>query len=118
MYLILKFQLATRHYSVQNKAAINPPWKATINSHEEFLVNTGLSEFEPLKADIGESQKAAIPHKDNIIFIYYCNSKNFDCFILRRNPICMERFLASKSGQFITQKNLQYINSENSKEMF
>ncbi|VEB36511.1 hypothetical protein [Legionella cherrii] len=79
MYLILKCQLATRHYSVQNKAAINPPQKATINPREEFLVNTGLSEFEPLKADIGESQKAAIPHKDNI---YICLLLQFEKFLL------------------------------------
>ncbi len=35
----------------------------------ESLDNTGLSEVEALKADTVESQKAAIPHKDNY-YIY------------------------------------------------
>lgn len=65
MQLILKCELATRDYSVQNKAAINPPQKAITNPHEKNLVNTGLSGVEPLKADIAESQKAATPLKDN-----------------------------------------------------
>lgn len=70
MQLILKCNLASRNFSVQNKAAINPPQKATINPHVESLENTGLSECELLKADIGESQKAAIPHKENNYYIY------------------------------------------------
>ncbi|HAT1822768.1 TPA: hypothetical protein JBA24_00525 [Legionella pneumophila] len=65
MQLIFKCPLASRHYSVQNKAAINPPQKATTNSHVKALVNTGFSEGEVIKADIDESQKAAIPLKDN-----------------------------------------------------
>jgi hypothetical protein len=65
MQLILKCELATRDYSVQNKAAINPPQKATTNPHEKSLVNTGLSGSEYSKADIAESLKAATPLKDN-----------------------------------------------------
>ncbi|MCW8436808.1 hypothetical protein [Legionella pneumophila] len=70
MHLILKCLLASQHYSVQNKAAINPPQKATIKSHAESIKNTGLSEVETLKADIVESPKAATPlYKDNY-YIY------------------------------------------------
>ncbi|HHS3313271.1 TPA: hypothetical protein ACTGGB_003247, partial [Legionella pneumophila] len=69
MHLILKCLLASSHYSAQNKAAINPPQKATIKPRGESLENTGLTEFEALKADTVESQKAAIPHKDNY-YIY------------------------------------------------
>jgi hypothetical protein len=65
MQLILKCKLASMNYSVQNKAAINPPQKATINPHEKSLVNTGLSWSEYSKADIAESPKAATPLKDN-----------------------------------------------------
>lgn len=65
MQLILKCKLATMDYSVQNKAAINPPQKATTNPHEKSLVNTGLSWSEHSKADIAESLKAATPLKDN-----------------------------------------------------
>jgi len=65
MQLILKCPLASRHYSVQNKAAINPPQKATTNPHGKILVNTAVSGDEALKADIAETQKAATPLKDN-----------------------------------------------------
>ena len=50
--LILKCPLASKDYSVQNKAAINPPQKVTINPHGENLVNTGLSAVEATKSDI------------------------------------------------------------------
>lgn len=65
MQLILKCELAIRDYSVQNKAAINPPQKATTNPHEKSLVNTeGFGPWAS-KADIAESPKAATPLKDN-----------------------------------------------------
>ena len=61
MQLILKCELAHRDYSVQNKAAINPPQKATTNPHEKNLVNTEVCGVGYSKADIAESPKAAIP---------------------------------------------------------
>ncbi|HAW6249024.1 TPA: hypothetical protein JL726_002020 [Legionella pneumophila] len=68
--LILKCPLASRHFSVQKKAAINPPQKATIKPHGESLANTGFSEVEALKADTAETQKAATPLKeDNYIYL-------------------------------------------------
>lgn len=70
MQLILKCELATRAYSVQNKAAINPPQKATTIPHDISLVNTGSSWVEPSKVDIAESSKAATPLKeDNFIYL-------------------------------------------------
>lgn len=63
--LILKCPLASRHFSVQNKAAINPPQKATTNPHTESLVNTGFSEDEGIKVDTVETPKGATPLKDN-----------------------------------------------------
>ncbi|HFD6594057.1 TPA: hypothetical protein ACGCLM_002809 [Legionella pneumophila] len=70
MQLILKCPLATRHFSVQNKAAINPPQKADTKPHGESIANTGFSEVEALKADIAETQKAATPLKeDNYIYL-------------------------------------------------
>lgn len=70
MQLILKCPLASRHYSVQNKAAINPPQKAATKPHENILINTGLSGDEAIKADIAEPPKAAIPLKeDNYIYL-------------------------------------------------
>lgn len=70
MHLILKCELATAHYCVQNKAAINPPQKGAVNLTEISLVKTGLSEVELLKADIVEPQKAAIPlNEDNYIYL-------------------------------------------------
>lgn len=79
MQLILKCVLATRHYSVQNKAAINPPQKADIKPHEKKLVNTGLSESELLKADTAEPPKAAIPQSNNNYYFIYLK-KRFESF--------------------------------------
>ncbi|KTD65357.1 hypothetical protein [Legionella spiritensis] len=70
MQLILKCLFASRHYSVQNKAAINPPQKATINPPEQGLVNTGLSEGEALKAVTPQPVKATIPLNNDNYFIY------------------------------------------------
>lgn len=70
MQLILKCPIATRGFSVQNKAAINPPQEATTNPHEKCLINTGVLVSEPLKADTLESPKAATPLKeDNYIYL-------------------------------------------------
>ncbi|MCL5272446.1 MAG: hypothetical protein M1486_03925 [Gammaproteobacteria bacterium] len=70
MQLILKCPLATLGYSVQNKAAINPPQKAATKPHEISLVNTGFSEDVDVKADIDKLPKAAIPLKeDNYIYL-------------------------------------------------
>lgn len=70
MQLILKCELATRNYFVQNKAAINPPQKATTNPHEKNLVNTGLPGISPLKSDIAQLPKAATPLKEeNYIYL-------------------------------------------------
>lgn len=70
MQLILKCPLATRAFSVQNKAAINPPEKATTNPHEKSFVDTGFSQSEAMKADTVEVPKAAIPLKeDNYIYL-------------------------------------------------
>ena len=69
MQLILKCPLATMHYSVQNKAAINPPQKAATKLHEKILINTGLSQGETEKAAIDETRKAATPLKeDNYLY--------------------------------------------------
>lgn len=68
--LILKCPLASLHYSVQNKAAINQPQKAVTKPYEKSLVNTGPSEDEIIKANIVQPQKAATPLKeDNYIYL-------------------------------------------------
>jgi len=68
--LILKCNLATLSHSVQNKAAINPPQKATTNPPEQNLVDTGFSGIGPEKAAIGEPLKAATTIFNNNIYIY------------------------------------------------
>lgn len=70
LHLILKCQLATLGYSVQNKAAINPPCKATRNPPELDLENTGLLESEPSKVNLGNPPKAATPLKEDNYYIY------------------------------------------------
>lgn len=68
--LILKCLLASQYFPVQNKAAINPPQKATIKPQVKTLINTGLIDYEELKGDTAEQLKAAIPLKeDNNIYL-------------------------------------------------
>jgi len=68
--LILKCNLATLSPSVQNKADINPPQKATTNPPEQNLVDIGFSGIGPQKAAIGEPLKAATTIFNNNIYIY------------------------------------------------
>jgi hypothetical protein len=68
--LILKCLLASRDFSVQNKAAINPPQKAAAIAPVSNPLDTGFSEDCPSKADTAEPQKAATPLKeDNYIYL-------------------------------------------------
>lgn len=79
MQLVLKCLLARSHFSVQNKAAINPPQKATTKQHVKNPINTGFSGGQAVKATIDETAKAAIPHKDNNIYIFL--SEQFEKFL-------------------------------------
>ncbi|MCL9685731.1 hypothetical protein [Legionella maioricensis] len=70
MHLILKCELATLGHSVQNKAAINPPQKATIKPPVTDQLATDFSGVEVEKGDIANPSKAAIPlYRDNY-YIY------------------------------------------------
>src|SRR3990167_9537622 len=63
--LILKCNLATLCYSVQNKAVTNPLQQAiTTESQQHTEINNYFHE-EPLKADIGKTAKAVTPLKEN-----------------------------------------------------
>ena len=78
MHLILRCKLATRGFSVQNKAAINPPQKAATNPHNENLVTTQVSEDETVKPAIAKSSKAAIPlYKDNLYIFLLSQFEKF-----------------------------------------
>ena len=63
--LILKCLLASQYFSNQNKAAINPLHKATINQSASALAKYVESESGKVKANIVETMKAAIPQKEN-----------------------------------------------------
>jgi hypothetical protein len=63
--LILKCLLATRDYFVQKKAVTKASQQGITPKHQEVLENSSHSEFETIKADIAESVKADIPHKEN-----------------------------------------------------
>lgn len=70
LHLILKCPLATLGYSVQNKAAINPPHQADTYTINQRLEDKGLSDTKPHNADIEESLKAATPLKEDNYYIY------------------------------------------------
>ena len=70
MHLILKCELASLGYFTQNKAAINPPQKATTKPPVASLINSEFSEVETEQVAIAQPSKAAIPlNKDNY-YIY------------------------------------------------
>ncbi|USQ12959.1 hypothetical protein J2N86_09620 [Legionella lytica] len=70
MHLILKCELATIGYSGQNKAAINPPQKATTKPPATYQLDPVFSGVDVEKGDIANPSKAAIPlYKDNY-YIY------------------------------------------------
>ncbi len=68
--LILKCNLATLGYFVQNKVVTNPSQKAVTNPHEKNPVNTGLSRIEAVKADSAKPKKADTPLKEDNYYIY------------------------------------------------
>lgn len=98
MQLILKCPLASRHCSVQNKAAINPPQKATINPPEKILIDKGFSGDEVQKVDTSETQKAAIPliKENNYIYLLAQFEKFWDVY-----PEKKSRHLAWKAFELL-----------------
>ncbi|MGC1181339.1 hypothetical protein [Legionella sp.] len=77
-HLILKCLLASRNFSVQNKAAINPPQKAATKPHEISLVNTEFFENMDVKANTCEIAKADTPLIKENNYIYLL--RQFDHF--------------------------------------
>ncbi|PWY54622.1 hypothetical protein DGG96_11225 [Legionella qingyii] len=115
MQLILKCLLASKHYSVQNKAAINPPQKATTNPHEIALVNTEFSEDTDIKADIDEPQKAATPLIKENNYIYLL--RQFDNFWLmypekKSRDRAFEIFQQINPDEHLLQTMLQALDSQ------
>lgn len=65
MKLILKCKLASRPYSVQNKAVTKPSHQAVMEPLSQLTeIHENIS-HEVLKADIGKTAKAVTPLKDN-----------------------------------------------------
>ncbi len=78
--LILKCLLASGAFSIQNKAAINPPQKDATTPHVKDQVNSELSPLSTKKATTPETPKAAIPQKENnYIYLLQC----FESFWLK-----------------------------------
>ena len=72
MHLILTCQLATRDFSVQNKAAINPPQKSAIKAHTGSQIDGGLLAVMDCNNALAEPTKAATPlNKDNL-YLFLC----------------------------------------------
>lgn len=84
--LILKCELATLGYFVQNKAGTNPTQQPDIFESPYNQLNKGLSGHTSEKADIGKSQKADIPLKeDNYIYLLTQFEKFWDLYPLKKS---------------------------------
>jgi hypothetical protein len=68
--LILKCLLATVNNSKQNKAAIKSPPLNASPSHVASLVPISVDDDLSIKATIAKTPKAAIPHKENNLYIF------------------------------------------------
>lgn len=63
--LILKCNLASRDYSVQNKVITKPTHQAITGESAKTFVDAGFSNISPQKSDMGVLTKADTPLKDN-----------------------------------------------------
>ena len=78
MKLILSCPLASRDFSVQNKAVTKPSQQAVMERVSECLENTGFSEGKEEKAVIPETPKAVTPLiKDNIYIFLLSKFEQF-----------------------------------------
>lgn len=115
LQLILKCELATLGYFVQKKAAINPPQNAITNPPEKNLIETGLSAVELLKADIEESQKAAIPlSKDNYYIFLLSQFEQFWALypLKKSQQKAWEQFQALNPNQHLCSQILQALQAQ------
>ncbi|MBN9231783.1 MAG: hypothetical protein J0I93_13170 [Legionella sp.] len=115
MHLILKCQLATLGYFVQNKAAINPPHKSIINPLEKSLANTVLTEIELLKADMAERHKAATPLSEDNYYIFLLSQfeKFWMLYPLKKSKQkAWEQFQALKPNPNLCSHILQALESQ------
>lgn len=76
--LILKCPLATRHYSVQNKAVTNPSDYPVTVDNTQSRTSAGFSTVQHQRADTDDMTKAVIPHNSNNNYIFLL--KHFEKF--------------------------------------
>ena len=63
--LILKCELASNHFSVQNKVVANPSQQGVLFEDRQTLEDIGVLQQKTLKADLGDISKADTPLKEN-----------------------------------------------------
>ncbi|HAU1249868.1 TPA: hypothetical protein F8R87_08610 [Legionella pneumophila] len=85
--LILKCDLATMGYFVQNKVDLNPTQQLDLAKNQQGLINTGLSETGSLKAGIDKSPKADTPLKEDNYYIFLLSQfeKFWDLYPLKKS---------------------------------
>lgn len=84
--LILKCELATMGYSVQNKLDLNPTQQLDLVKNKQCPINTGFPETDSLKADIDKSPKADTPLKEDNYYIFLLSQfeKFWDLYPLKK----------------------------------
>ncbi|QDQ40247.1 hypothetical protein E3226_007480 [Legionella geestiana] len=92
--LILQCVLATLGYSVQNKAATNPPQQAAIDIRKQISDFKELLSISSDKPATPETLKAAIPLKeDNYIFLLSCFEQFWQAYPEKKSrPQALEAF--------------------------
>jgi hypothetical protein len=117
-HLVLKCLLATSDYSVQNKAATNPPPQAATKPSQNTPIKSGPREVIHTKADIGENAKAAIPHiseNNNICFVLLREKfeKFWECYPQPQNqPHAWREFQKINPDEALFSKILAGLNAQ------
>ncbi|WP_392536727.1 hypothetical protein [Legionella sp. 227] len=85
--LILKCDLATMGYFVQNKVDLNPTQQLDLSKNQQRLINTSLSETGALKPNIDKSPKADTPLKEDNYYIFLLSQfeKFWDLYPLKKS---------------------------------
>ena len=109
--LILKCELASVRFSVQNKAAIKPPSKGDIKPPQQKMINTGFSRVEEQKADIVEHPKAAIPIIDNYLYLFF--EKFWESYPQKKSkPAAWEVFQSLNPDNSLCQRILTALEAQ------
>ena len=113
--LILKCELASRHFSVQNKVDLKPTHQVDLFKNSSGLENTELFNERMEKADIDGAQKADTPLKDsNYIYLLFSQFEKFWSLYPEKKskPKAWQAFQDINPDQMLFEKMIHALNAQ------